>query len=32
MAIVEEKVVGPIKAGGTLSSLYSLNLGGTADD
>jgi len=32
MAIVEEKVVGPIKAGGTLSSLYSINLGGTADD
>ncbi len=32
MAIVSEKVVDPIKAGGTLSSLYSINLGGTADD
>ncbi|OEU65501.1 MAG: hypothetical protein BBJ57_03770 [Desulfobacterales bacterium PC51MH44] len=32
MEIVEEKVVGPIKAGGALSSLYSINLGGTADD
>jgi HAE1 family hydrophobic/amphiphilic exporter-1 len=32
MAIVSEKVVEPIKAGGALSSLYSINLGGTADD
>jgi HAE1 family hydrophobic/amphiphilic exporter-1 len=32
MAIVEEKVVGPIKAKSALSSLYSINLGGTADD
>ncbi|MFH2219779.1 MAG: efflux RND transporter permease subunit [Pseudomonadota bacterium] len=32
MAIVAEKVVAPIKTGGSLSSLYSLNLGGTADD
>jgi HAE1 family hydrophobic/amphiphilic exporter-1 len=32
MAIVEEKVVGPIKARGALSSLYSIRLGGTADD
>jgi len=32
MEIVEEKVVGPIKASGNLSSLYSINLGGTADD
>jgi len=32
MEIVEEKVVGPIKAGGALSSLYSISLGGTADD
>jgi HAE1 family hydrophobic/amphiphilic exporter-1 len=32
MAIVEEKVVGPIKTKGALSSLYSINLGGTADD
>ncbi|MFO7557125.1 MAG: efflux RND transporter permease subunit, partial [Desulfobacterales bacterium] len=32
MEIVEEKVVGPIKAGGSLSSLYSIHLGGTADD
>ena len=32
MAIVKEKVVGPIKAQGALSSLYSIRLGGTADD
>jgi len=32
MEIVKEKVVEPIKAGVTLSSLYSINLGGTADD
>ena len=32
MEIVTEKVVGPIKAGGGLSSLYSIKLGGTADD
>ena len=31
MEIVEQKVVAPIKAGG-LSSLYSIKLGGTADD
>ncbi|MBW2571022.1 MAG: efflux RND transporter permease subunit [Deltaproteobacteria bacterium] len=32
MAIIEEKVVGPIKAKGAFSSLYSIRLGGTADD
>jgi len=32
MEIVEKKVVGPIKAGDGLSSLYSIKLGGTADD
>jgi len=32
MEIVEQKVVGPIKAGDGLSSLYSIKLGGTADD
>jgi HAE1 family hydrophobic/amphiphilic exporter-1 len=32
MTLVEEKVVGPITAGGALSSLYSITLGGTADD
>ena len=32
MEIVTEKVVGPIKAGGSLSSFYSIKLGGTADD
>jgi HAE1 family hydrophobic/amphiphilic exporter-1 len=32
MEIVEKKVVGPIKAGDGLSSLYSITLGGTADD
>ena len=32
MEIVKEKVVGPIKAGGALSNLYSIELGGTADD
>ena len=32
MSVVSEKVVGPIKASGALSNLYSLKLGGTADD
>ena len=32
MEIVEQKVLGPIKAGDSLSSLYSIKLGGTADD
>lgn len=32
MEMVREKVVGPIKASGQLSSLYTINLGGTADD
>ncbi len=32
MAIVEQKVVAPIKAGDGLSKLYSIRLGGTADD
>jgi len=32
MEIVEQKVVGPIKSGDGLSSLYSIKLGGTADD
>ncbi|MFC1857282.1 efflux RND transporter permease subunit, partial [Thermodesulfobacteriota bacterium] len=32
MDIVKEKVVDPIKASGQLSSLYRLDLGGTADD
>lgn len=32
MEIVEKKVVGPIKAGGSLSSLYSIQMSGTADD
>ena len=32
MAIVEQKVVAPIKAGDELSKLYSIRLGGTADD
>ena len=32
METVREKVVGPIKAGGALSNLYSIELGGTADD
>jgi len=32
MEIVEKKVLGPIKAGDGLSSLYSITLGGTADD
>ncbi|MDA3833936.1 MAG: efflux RND transporter permease subunit [Spirochaetales bacterium] len=32
MEIVREKVVGPIKAGGRLSNIYSINLAGTADD
>jgi len=32
MEIVREKVVEPIKAGGNFSSLYTINLGGTADD
>ena len=32
METVREKVVGPIKASGALSNLYSIELGGTADD
>ncbi|MBN1931757.1 MAG: efflux RND transporter permease subunit [Desulfobacterales bacterium] len=32
MADVAAKVVEPIKAGGTLSNIYSIKLGGTADD
>jgi len=32
MDMVREKVVEPIKASGQLSSLYTINLGGTADD
>ncbi len=32
MEIVRDKIVGPIKASGQLSSLYTINLGGTADD
>jgi HAE1 family hydrophobic/amphiphilic exporter-1 len=32
MDIIRDKVVNPIKASGTLSNLYSLKLGGTADD
>ncbi len=32
MSIVREKVVEPIKASGVLSNLYSIKLGGTADD
>ncbi len=32
MEITAEKVIGPIKAGGNLSSLYSIDMGGTADD
>jgi len=32
MEIVEDKVVGPIKAGGSLSGFYNIKLGGTADD
>jgi HAE1 family hydrophobic/amphiphilic exporter-1 len=32
MDMVREKIVGPIKASGQLSSLYTINLGGTADD
>ena len=32
MTIVKEKVVEPIKAGGALTSLYNIKLGGTADD
>lgn len=32
MEIVREKIIGPIKASGQLSSLYTINLGGTADD
>jgi len=32
MDIIRDKVVNPIKTSGTLSNLYSLNLGGTADD
>jgi HAE1 family hydrophobic/amphiphilic exporter-1 len=30
--ITAEKVIGPIKAGGNLSSFYSIDIGGTADD
>lgn len=32
MTTVSEKVVAPIKSSGILSSLYSIKLGGTADD
>ncbi|MEA3435226.1 MAG: efflux RND transporter permease subunit [Thermodesulfobacteriota bacterium] len=32
MDIISDKVVNPIKASGALSNLYSLKLGGTADD
>lgn len=32
MAMIKEKVVDPIKAGGALSSIYNIKLGGTADD
>jgi HAE1 family hydrophobic/amphiphilic exporter-1 len=32
METVREKIVGPIKASGQLSGLYTINLGGTADD
>jgi len=32
MDIVREKVVGPIIQDGNLSALYSINMGGTADD
>ncbi|MCG6892355.1 MAG: efflux RND transporter permease subunit, partial [Desulfobacteraceae bacterium] len=32
MDIIREKVVEPIKAGGGLSQLYSIEMGGTADD
>lgn len=32
METVREKIVGPLKASGQLSSLYTINLGGTADD
>ena len=32
MDIIRDKVVNPIKASGTLSNLYSLKIGGTADD
>ena len=32
MALVTEKVIDPIKAGNALGSLYSIDLGGTADD
>jgi HAE1 family hydrophobic/amphiphilic exporter-1 len=32
MDIIRDKIVNPIKASGTLSSLYSLKIGGTADD
>jgi len=32
MEIVNEKVVGPMKASGAFSGLYTIKLGGTADD
>ena len=32
MALIEEKVVAPIRQSGQLSSLYHIHLGGTADD
>jgi len=32
MEIVQTKVVGPIKASGALTSLYRIDMGGTADD
>ncbi|MBU1397631.1 MAG: efflux RND transporter permease subunit, partial [Proteobacteria bacterium] len=32
MEIVRDKIVGPIKASGQLSSLYTIKLGGTADN
>jgi HAE1 family hydrophobic/amphiphilic exporter-1 len=32
MQSLEQKVIAPIRAGGTLSNLYSIKMGGTADD
>ncbi len=32
MDTIREKVVDPLRAGGTLSNLYTIELGGTADD
>ena len=32
MSVVQEKVVGPIKASGALTNLYNIKLGGTADN